>query len=72
MCASSYLLFDGKLYAEQQGKLKDIYARFKNEVNVHLQDCKSTLEGLELQQTEFKDIIEEQSMATSLIVVYLK
>nr|XP_017251972.1 PREDICTED: uncharacterized protein LOC108222575 [Daucus carota subsp. sativus] len=48
-------------FTEQQGKLKDIYARFKNEVNVHLQDCKSTLEGLELQQTEFKDIIEEQN-----------
>ncbi|KAL8101148.1 hypothetical protein AgCh_033144 [Apium graveolens] len=57
-------------FQEQQGKLEDIYERFRNEVNVHLQDCKNTLEGLELQQTEFKDIAEEQSMKSSLNMIF--
>ncbi|KAK1356724.1 hypothetical protein POM88_049980 [Heracleum sosnowskyi] len=47
-------------FQEQQEQLKGIYERFRNEVNMHLQDCRSTFEGLESHQTEFRDIVEKQ------------
>ncbi|WOG87198.1 hypothetical protein DCAR_0206421 [Daucus carota subsp. sativus] len=47
-------------FQEQQEQLKGIYERFRNEVNMHLQDCRSTFEELESQQTEFRDIVEKQ------------
>ncbi|KAK1384979.1 Sec23/Sec24 protein transport family protein [Heracleum sosnowskyi] len=59
-------------FQEQQGKLEDIYERFRNEVNVHLQDCKKTLEGLELQQTEFKDIVEEQNASHGKLLIQVE
>ncbi|KAL8089177.1 hypothetical protein AgCh_038814 [Apium graveolens] len=47
-------------FQEQQEQLQGIYERFRNEVNMHLEDCRSTFEGLESQQTEFRDIVEKQ------------
>ncbi|XP_008227768.1 PREDICTED: uncharacterized protein LOC103327247 [Prunus mume] len=47
-------------FEEQQEHLKVIYDKFKEQVNQHLQDCRSTLEGLEVYQTEFKGTVEKQ------------
>lgn len=53
-------------HAEQQEQLKLIYEKFKEEVDQHLQDCRSTFEGLEADQLEFKGNMEKQS--TSMFV----
>ncbi|KAM7495750.1 hypothetical protein LguiA_020164 [Lonicera macranthoides] len=45
---------------EQQEKLKVVHERFKQEVNQHIQDCRSTFEGLEAHQMEFKGAVEKQ------------
>lgn len=50
-------------FQEQQEQLKLIYERFKEEVLQHLRDCKSTLEGLEADQIEFKGTIEKQKVS---------
>ncbi|KAM0960890.1 hypothetical protein ACFX2C_025872 [Malus domestica] len=47
-------------FEEQQEQLKVIYDKFKEQVNQHLQECKSTLEGLEVYQTEFKGTVDKQ------------
>ncbi|KAA8549009.1 hypothetical protein F0562_000693 [Nyssa sinensis] len=45
---------------EQQEQLKLIHEKFKEEVRQYIQDCRSTLEGLEAHQTEFKGTVEKQ------------
>ncbi|ONI14670.1 hypothetical protein PRUPE_3G001600 [Prunus persica] len=47
-------------FEEQQEHLKVIYDKFKEQVNQHLQDCRSTFEGLDVYQTEFKGTVEKQ------------
>ncbi|XP_060676356.1 meiosis-specific protein ASY3 isoform X1 [Ziziphus jujuba] len=47
-------------FQEQQEQLKLIYEKFKEEVDQHLQDCRSTFEGLEADQLEFKGNMEKQ------------
>ncbi|KAK9282470.1 hypothetical protein L1049_005388 [Liquidambar formosana] len=47
-------------FQEQQEQLKVIHEKFKEEVNRYLQNCRSTLEGLEANQIEFKGTIERQ------------
>lgn len=47
---------------DQQKQLRLIYNRFKEEVNQHLQDCRSTVEDLEADQIEIKRAMEKQSM----------
>ncbi|KAF8387590.1 hypothetical protein HHK36_026243 [Tetracentron sinense] len=48
-------------FQEQQERLKLIHEKFKEEVNQHLQDCRSTLEELEAYQIELKGTAERQS-----------
>lgn len=38
-----------------------IYSKFKEQINQHLQDCKSSFEGLEEEQKEFKVTLEKRS-----------
>lgn len=54
-----YLVF---FHAEQQEQLKLMYEKFKEQVNQHLQDCRSTFEGLEAEESEFRGNAEKQSM----------
>jgi len=71
----SFLLFSPSIplnkNVDQQKQLKLIYDRFKEEVNLHLQDCKSTVEDLEADQIEIKGALEKQSMKTRCICVTL-
>lgn len=62
-----YLVF---FHAEQQEQLKLMNEKFKEQVNQHLQDCRSTFEGLEAQQLEFKGNVEKQSML-SFVALYV-
>lgn len=39
-----------------------MHSKFKEEINHHLQECKSTLEELEAYETELKGNAERQSM----------
>ncbi|KAA8542982.1 hypothetical protein F0562_021523 [Nyssa sinensis] len=47
-------------FQEQQEQLKLIHEKFKEEVNQHIRDCRSTLEGLEAHRVEFKGAGEKQ------------
>ncbi|KAL4558937.1 hypothetical protein LXL04_037142 [Taraxacum kok-saghyz] len=48
---------------EQQEHLKRIYEKFKEEVDQHLEKCRSTLEGLEAHDIEVRGIIEKQRLS---------
>ncbi|KAE9451933.1 hypothetical protein C3L33_16155, partial [Rhododendron williamsianum] len=52
-------------FEEQKEKLKLIYQKFKAEVNQHMQECRSTVEGMEAQEIELRGLMEKQSMTTS-------
>jgi hypothetical protein len=62
----SFLLFSLSIplnkNVDQQKQLRLIYDRFKEEVNLHLQDCRSTVEDLEADQIEIKGTLEKHSM----------
>ncbi|KAL6008922.1 hypothetical protein ACLOJK_022149 [Asimina triloba] len=47
-------------FQEEQGKLKLIHDKFKNELNHHLEQCRSTVEELEAYQIELKSNAEKQ------------
>lgn len=67
-CPLSYLFSPSLLpnkHVDQQKKLRLIYDKFKEEVNLHLQDCRSTVEDLEADQIETKGALEKQSMRIS-------
>ncbi|XP_020225457.1 meiosis-specific protein ASY3 [Cajanus cajan] len=50
-------------FEDQQKQLRLIYSKFKEEVSQHLQDCRSTVEDLEADQTEIKRAMEKQRLA---------
>ncbi|KAL2325704.1 hypothetical protein Fmac_024762 [Flemingia macrophylla] len=50
-------------FEDQQNQLRLIYNRFKQEVSRHLQDCRSTVEDLEADQTDIKRSVEKQRVA---------
>ncbi|TKY52397.1 hypothetical protein E2542_SST23919 [Spatholobus suberectus] len=50
-------------FEDQQKQLRLIYNRFKEEVNQHLQDCRSTVDDLEADQIEIKRAMEKQRVA---------
>ncbi|KAK7269539.1 hypothetical protein RIF29_22270 [Crotalaria pallida] len=50
-------------FEDQQIQLRLIYDKFKEEVNLHLQDCRSTVEGLDADQIEIKGALEKQRVA---------
>ncbi|CAK7348552.1 unnamed protein product [Dovyalis caffra] len=54
-------------FEEQQEQLKLINDKFKQDIYQHLQECKITLEGLELHQIDFKGTVKKQSMAAYAI-----
>ncbi|RVW41579.1 Meiosis-specific protein ASY3 [Vitis vinifera] len=47
---------------EQQEQLKLIHEKFKDEINQHIQDCRSSIEGLEVHQIELKRNVERQTL----------
>ncbi|PON43245.1 asynaptic protein [Parasponia andersonii] len=47
-------------FGEQEEQLQSIYEKFKEQINQHLLDCRSTFEGLEADQLEFKGTIEKR------------
>ncbi|XP_011040068.1 PREDICTED: uncharacterized protein LOC105136427 isoform X1 [Populus euphratica] len=47
-------------FEEQQEQLNLIHDKFKQDIYQHLQDCKITLEGLELHQIDFKGTVKKQ------------
>ncbi|GLT31764.1 hypothetical protein SLA2020_064740 [Shorea laevis] len=47
-------------FQEQQEQLKLIHEKFKEDINHHLLDCRSTLEGLEAHQIELKGTLKKQ------------
>ncbi|KAB1224084.1 Transcription factor PIF3 [Morella rubra] len=49
-------------FEEQQHELKLIHKKFKEDINRHLQDCRSTLEGLEAHHIVLKGTVEKQSL----------
>ena len=48
--------------------MKLIHEKFKEDINQHLQDFRTMLEGLEAHQIEFKGTMEKQSMETLIVV----
>ncbi|MED6134262.1 hypothetical protein PIB30_035431 [Stylosanthes scabra] len=55
-------------FEDQQKQLRLICDRFKEEVNLHLQDCKSTIEDLEADQIEIKGSLEKQRVAHKKLI----
>ncbi|OVA16610.1 hypothetical protein BVC80_1543g42 [Macleaya cordata] len=53
-------------FQEQQERLKLIQDKFKEEINQHLQDSRSTLDDLEAYQIELKGNAEKQSMIADI------
>jgi hypothetical protein len=70
----SFLLFSPSVplnkNVDQQKQLRLIYDRFKEEVNLHLQDCRSTVEDLEADQIEIKGTLEKHSMKIYVPVLF--
>ncbi|XP_059311733.1 meiosis-specific protein ASY3 [Lycium ferocissimum] len=54
---------------EKQQHLNAIYETFKEEVNRHLQDCKSTLESLEAHEVEVKAIVEKRKASNKKLLL---
>nr|XP_016451641.1 PREDICTED: uncharacterized protein LOC107776280 [Nicotiana tabacum] len=54
---------------EKQQHLNAIYERFKEEVNQHLQDCKSTLESLEAHEVEVKATVEKRKASSRKLLL---
>ncbi|CAL0316518.1 unnamed protein product [Lupinus luteus] len=50
-------------FEDQQKQLRLIYDKFKEEINLHIQDCRSTVEGLHADQREIKGALEKQRVA---------
>ncbi|KAI4301603.1 hypothetical protein L6164_034865 [Bauhinia variegata] len=50
-------------FEDHQRQLRLIHDKFKEEVSLHLQDCRSTLEGLEADQIEIKGALEKQRVS---------
>ncbi|KAJ9543135.1 hypothetical protein OSB04_022842 [Centaurea solstitialis] len=48
---------------EQQEQLKLIYEKFKEEVDQHLEKCRSAVEGLEAHQIEVRGMVEKQRLS---------
>ncbi|KAB2612234.1 hypothetical protein D8674_034550 [Pyrus ussuriensis x Pyrus communis] len=59
-------------FEEQQEQLKVIYDKFKEQVNQHLQECRSTLEGLEVYLTEFKGTVDKQKASHKKLLVQVE
>ncbi|KAF3436619.1 hypothetical protein FNV43_RR23711 [Rhamnella rubrinervis] len=59
-------------FEEQQEQLKLIYEKFKDQVNQHLQDCRSTFEGLEAEQLEFKGNVEKQKASHRKLLMQME
>ncbi|KAM2269598.1 hypothetical protein ACFX1S_047576 [Malus domestica] len=59
-------------FEEQQEQLKVIYDKFKEQVNQHLQECRSTLEGLEVYLTEFKGTVDKQKASHRKLLVQVE
>ncbi|XLT72375.1 hypothetical protein HN873_028801 [Arachis hypogaea] len=55
-------------FEDQQKQLRLICDRFKEEVNLHLQDCKSTIEDLDADQIEIKGSLEKQRVAHKKLI----
>ena len=53
-------------FTEQQEQLKLIHEKFKDEINQHMQDCRGSIEGLEVHQIELQRNLERQSKTISL------
>ncbi|XP_023760342.1 meiosis-specific protein ASY3 isoform X1 [Lactuca sativa] len=48
---------------EQQEQLKRIYEKFKEEVDQHLEKCRSTLKGLESHEIDVRGMVEKQRLS---------
>ncbi|CAK9145293.1 unnamed protein product [Ilex paraguariensis] len=59
-------------FQEQQKQLKAMHERFKEEVNQHLQDCMSTLEGLEAQHIDCKGTVKKQKASHRKLIVQVE
>nr|XP_027071702.1 meiosis-specific protein ASY3-like [Coffea arabica] len=47
-------------FQELQGQLNVIYAKFKEEVHQHLQDCRDTVECLDANHMELRGIVKNK------------
>nr|XP_034908588.1 meiosis-specific protein ASY3-like [Populus alba] len=47
-------------FEEQQEELKLIHDKFKQDIYQHIQECKTTLEGLELHQIDFNGTVKKR------------
>ncbi|GFZ13676.1 hypothetical protein Acr_23g0020610 [Actinidia rufa] len=54
-------------FGEQQEQLKLVYRKFEAELNRHLQECRSTVAGMEEHEIEFRGFLEKQSKLTSAV-----
>ncbi|CAL5437692.1 unnamed protein product [Camellia sinensis] len=59
-------------FEEQQEQLKFIYQKFKAEVNRHLEECKSTVEGLDTQERELRGVVEKQKTSQRKLLKQLE
>ncbi|CAI9104848.1 OLC1v1003624C1 [Oldenlandia corymbosa var. corymbosa] len=55
-------------FEELQGQLKVLHERYKDDVNRHLQDCRSTVESLEAHQLELKATVEKQCLSHNKLI----
>ncbi|KAF7818068.1 meiosis-specific protein ASY3 [Senna tora] len=47
-------------FEDQQKQLRLIQEKFKEEINLHIQDCRSAIEGLEAERIEIKGALEKR------------
>ncbi|CAL0300181.1 unnamed protein product [Lupinus luteus] len=59
-------------FEDQQKHLRLIYDKFKEEVNLHLQDCRSTVEGLDADRIEIKGALEKQRVAHKKLLSHVE
>ncbi|WJZ90573.1 hypothetical protein VitviT2T_009707 [Vitis vinifera] len=59
-------------FQEQQEQLKLIHEKFKDEINQHIQDCRSSIEGLEVHQIELKRNVERQKASHQKLLLQVE
>ncbi|KAL5539854.1 hypothetical protein UlMin_045475 [Ulmus minor] len=59
-------------FEEQEEQLKLIHEKFKEQINEHLQDCKSTFEGLEAEQLDLKGAAEKRKTSHKRLLLQVE
>lgn len=59
-------------FAEQKERFRLLHEKFKEEISYHIQDCRSIIEGLEMQKIELKGTQKKQKTSHKKLISQLE